>query len=206
MTQTARKREPFVPAVALGSRYDPDRYADALRQVVISHPDDAERNRAERKLQEGTALKYIKDAEEFDARWYVTRQDPLHSFEPRLRQAGLQLRAHKQGLIISTAISGGFSVDYVDGNRSGGMEDTCDRRRTGVYAWERALEAIEPRKRAPHMLGNYHHAFTLCVCGRWPLSEAAHHIGLKPGGKNMDEVKRMIRQGLGAAADYLLGA
>ena len=205
---TAKKRmiEPYDPRNrrGLGREFNLDRYKESQRAVMIQHPDEGERKRAERRPERASAASYVKDAEEADP-YRVTRQDPLFVFPGRLRQAGLQLRAHKQGLIISTAISGGFSVQFIDGGEKAGAEHQCDLRRVGFYAWQRALDAITPRKRAGHRIADYHTAFTKCVEGVWPLAEACYAIGYTSVGANVNEVKRFLGQGLEAAADYLAG-
>ena len=204
---TAKKRliEPYDPRNrrGLGRAFDLDRYKESQRAVMIRHPDEGERRRAERRLERASAAAYVTDAEEADP-YRVTRQDPLFGFAKRLRQAGLQLRAHKQGETIE--LIAGTMREKVDGGGMSSLESVYDARFAGRIAWQRAYDAITPRKRAGHMIEQYHKAFHQCVIGKWPLTEACYAIGYASvTGPNQGEVKRFLGQGLEAAADYLAG-
>ena len=212
---TAKKRliEPYDPRNRRGmgrAPMHPEVLRETLRGVMATTSDSREYKRAKDSLddlakRDAQKRAYVTDDEEADP-YRVTARDALSVFPARLRQAGLQLRAHKQGLIISTAISGGFSVQFIDGGEKAGAEHQCDLRRVGYHAWQRALDAITPRKRAGDRIADYHMAFTKCVEGSWPLTEACFAVGYRSdAGTSINEVKRFLSQGLEAAADYLAG-
>lgn len=187
--------------------HNPDRYADSLRRIIATSPDEGERKVSERRLRELRMRQYRDAGNAASAQSErITRQDPLWTFEHRYQTIGLLMRLHRESGLVVFGACGNFSGDYIEGGSSDGMEAHTDRRRKGERIWGHALDAIQPRRERGEITldrtDDYRDAVTGVIMGKLSLDRAAQAIGYAPhsdGGRC--EIKRATMQALDAAQD-----